>query len=135
MSSKLSKKQLLSKLAIERRKQRRRLERRSLGSDSGETTIVTNEMLDEMMLQSYLSRIVSMLPSCKRKRPAPTPMKSSRTSLWRLFPLTSRPKACPWFKDRSDNLSDELRNFASYVKVLRHASLIPKEFKLVFLAG
>ena len=115
---KLSRKQLQTKLAMERRKQRRRLERRSLDSDNGETVVtVTNAMLDEMTLQNCISRIVSMLPSCKRKRPAPTPLKSSRTSLWRRFPLPSRPKACPWFKDRSDNLSDELRNFAAYVKV------------------
>ena len=132
MSSKLSKKQLLSKLAIERRKQRRRLERRGLDNDAGVATI-TNEMLDEMTLQSYLSRIVSMLPSCKRKRPAPTPMKSTRTTLWRLFPLKSGPKACPWFKDRSDNLSDELRNFASYVKV-RQISLSYSRFILMLLA-
>lgn len=79
--------------------------------------MITNEVLDEMTLQSCLSRIVSMLPSCRRKRPSPVPLKSGRNNLWKQFPLKPKPNFCPWFTDRSDSLTDELRNFSRYVKV------------------
>jgi hypothetical protein len=42
-------------------------------------------------------------------------MNDTRNTGWKRFPIKSYPNLCPWFQDRSDSLTDELKNFAYYV--------------------
>ena len=119
MSVKLTKKQLSASKALERRKQRRRLESQFSDENGNNTssslqTTITNEMLDELSLQNNLSRIISLLPGSKRKRPPPI-VKDNRPLLYRKFPLPSLKKFTPWYTDPSDSLTDELTKFSKYV--------------------
>lgn len=115
--NKPTQKQLAQSQALERRKQMRRLNRGIPPGAGGSLKKVNNETLDEMSLSNKISRIISMLPGSKRKRPQPLPMKDTRTTMYRRFPLPAPPQFTPWFVDNSDNLSDELRHFMEYVNV------------------
>lgn len=119
-SPKVNRKQQLVSAALERRKQRRRLEKRSSEGpsiDSDRAPAITNELLDELSLRDNISRMINLLPGSKKKRPPPQTSNTDTGRKYQRFPFHSPLNRCPWFTERSDSLSDELRKFHAYVNV------------------
>lgn len=124
-ASKMTRKQLLSNAALEKRRMQRRLSSQSEGDSDAEP--VTDAMVNTAILTSSLDRLQSLFK--KQYKPAPTQIlsqqKSSQGSGSRSeLPFVPLKKEVGWLKvfqqnlhAKSMSLSEELRLFAEYVWV------------------
>ena len=127
-SSKLTRKQMLSNAALEKRRVQRRLSNQSNGEDDPEP--VTDAMVNGAILTSGLDRIFSLFS--RQYKPAPTQVWAKERNAKGdgkpvKFPLVPSKKQVGWLEASHQDLefqslpiSDELVLFAKYVSVSVH---------------
>lgn len=124
-SAQLTRKQILSNAALERRRVQRRLSQQSDGSTTEEA--VTDTKINDAILSSALDRLQSLFT--RQYKPAPTQVWASRKrngkeAVRANFPYIPIKKQVGWvhssrqdIRNPSVPLSEELRLFESYVSV------------------
>jgi hypothetical protein len=127
-SSKASKKQILSKAALEQRKAKRRLEKKQSpaetaninnktgGTNEAKTKIPQQDIVDAVA-SSAVARIESWLPR-RFVHPPPTPSFHNQDKTpWSHLPFKTPASCTPWMEKSSLDLTAEIERFTEFVQV------------------